>query len=218
MASLLALRLAIGQVRVARLRRLAVVAGPHEQELCAELARRLSVLPPRVLRSPFLHSPCLDGLRRPAILLPEDADEHLRETLVHELAHLVRRDAVWNLLRHVMTILGWHQPLLWILSRRLEATGEEVCDDFVVQIGTDRARYAGHLLALATRTLPPISPATVGMISLRSMLARRVVRILDASRRPSTRLGVRAAGLILAAGFTATGLAGLLVQGRPLVR
>jgi len=213
-ASLLALRLTIGQARMRRLRRLAAVAGPHEQGLCAELARRLGVLPPGVLRSPFLHSPCLDGLRRPAILLPEDADQNLRETLVHELAHLVRRDALWNLLRHSATVLGWYQPLLWILSRRLEATSEEVCDDFVVQIGTDRARYAGHLLALATRTLPPPSPSAVGMISLRSMLARRVIRILDVSRRPCTRLGVHAAGLILAAGAAATGLAGLLGAGQ----
>src|SRR5262249_47198203 len=68
--------------------------------------------------------------------------------------------------------------------------------------------------ALATRTLPPPSLSAVGMISLRSMLARRVVRILDASRRPCTRLGVRAAGLILAAGVAATGLAGLLGAGR----
>ncbi|MFO0891290.1 MAG: M56 family metallopeptidase [Isosphaeraceae bacterium] len=213
-ASLLATRLAIGQARMARLRRLAAVAEPHERELCAELARHLGVQPPGVLRSPFLHSPCLDGLRRPAILLPEDADQNLRETLVHELAHLVRRDAHWNLLRHSATVLGWYQPLLWILARRLEATSEEVCDDFVVQIGTDRARYAGHLLALARRTLPPPSPTMVGMVSLRSMLARRVVRILDASRRPCTRLGVRAAGLILAAGVAATGLVGLLGAGQ----
>ena len=56
----------------------------------------------------------------------------------------------------------------------MEVTAEEVCDDFVVHWGADRARYAGQLLDLAERTLPPLAPSGVGMISLRSLLARRV--------------------------------------------
>src|SRR6185312_5734799 len=179
-----------------------------------ELARRMQLKLPGVLRSPFLSSPCLDGLRRPAILLPEEAEQELRDTFVHELAHLARRDGLWNLLRQLATAALWVQPLLWVLSRRIEETAEEVCDDFVVAFGADRGRYAGYLLELAGRRLPPPAPAGVGMISLRSLLARRVVRILDVSRRPCTRLGVRAAGLILAAGVAATGLAGLLGAGR----
>ncbi len=170
----------------------------------------MSVAAPSVWRSPFLFSPCLDGLRRPAILLPEDVEDNLRETFVHELAHLARRDGVWNLIRRVATAAFWVQPLLWVLSRRLEAVAEEVCDDFVVQFGSDRARYAGHLLELAGRTLPPAALAGVGMVSLRSLLARRVVRILDTSRCLSTRLGARACLAMLAAGFAGTVFAGLV--------
>jgi beta-lactamase regulating signal transducer with metallopeptidase domain len=207
---ILAIRLGIGERRMAMLRRRAVAAGPQEQALCAELATLLGLAAPRVLRSPFLQSPCLDGLRDPAILLPEESSENLRESLVHELAHLVRQDGFWNLLRCLATAFGWFQPLLWVLSRRLEATAEEVCDDYVVQFGADRARYAGHLLELAGRTLPPLCPSAVGMVSLRSMLSRRVVRILDPSRRLSTNLGARALSSMLGAGVSATVLAGLL--------
>ena len=170
--------------------------------------------PPGVLRSPFLFSPCLDGIRRPAILLPEDVGENLRETFVHELAHLLRRDGLWNLLRRSSTAAFWVQPLLWLLSRRLEATAEEVCDDYVVQFGADRARYAGHLLDLAGRTLPPAAPAGVGMIALRSMLGRRVVRILDTSRLLSTRAGKQSVAAMLILGLAGTLLAGLLGVGR----
>ena len=96
---------------------------------------------------------------------------------------------------------------------RLEATAEEVCDDFVVQFGADRTRYAGHLLELAGRALPPVAPASVGMVSLRSMLARRIVRILDTSRSLSTRAGRPAVAAMFTLGLAGTVLAGLLGVG-----
>lgn len=212
--AILALRLLAGHRRMARLRGTAVPAEPAAQELCHELAGRMRLRFPGVLRSPFLSSPCLDGLRRPAILLPEDAGQHLRDTFVHELAHLGRRDGLWNLLRQLATAALWVQPLLWVLSRRIEETAEEVCDDVVVAFGADRCRYAGHLLELAGRRLPPPAPAGVGMISLRSLLARRIARILDSTRSLSTRAGRRTLTATLLAGLAATILAGLLGVGR----
>ena len=51
------------------------------------------------------------------------------------------------------------------------------------------------------------------MVSLRSLLGRRIVRILDPSRSLSTRAGTRAVLATLAAGFAGTLLAGLLGVG-----
>ncbi len=209
----LGMRLLVCHRRMARLRSSAIDAEPDVQVLCHDLARRMRLVPPSVLRSPFLCSPCLDGLRRPAILLPEDAEDNLRETFIHELAHLQRRDGLWNLLRHSATAVFWIQPLLWLLSKRLEATAEEVCDDYVVEFGADRARYAGHLLELAERRLPPLAPSGVGMISLRSLLARRIERILDSTRALSTEAGRRAIAATLVAGLAGTLLVGLLGVG-----
>ena len=211
--AILAMRLLVGHRRMARLRGTAIPAEPEAQALCHELAGRMRLRLPGVLRSPFLSSPCLDGLRRPAILLPEDAEQNLRDTFVHELAHLGRRDGLWNLLRQLATAALWVQPLLWVLSRRMEETAEEVCDDFVVAFGADRGRYAGHLLELAERRLPPLAPSGVGMISLRSLLARRIARILDSTRSLSTRAGRRTIAATLLAGLAGTILAGLLGVG-----
>ncbi len=214
-STLMALRLLVGHARMRRLRASAVPAEPEATALCDEIARKLNVGSPSVWRSPFLFSPCLDGLTRPAILLPEDVGKNLRETFLHELAHLARRDGVWNLLRRWATAAFWFQPLLWVLSRRLEAVAEEVCDDYVVHWGAERASYAGHLLELAGRALPPSAPASVGMVSLRSMLARRIVRILDTSRSLSTRAGRRAVVVMIAVGLAGTVFAGLFgVDGR----
>ena len=212
-AAVLVHALAVGQRRMARLRSAAIDAEPDALALCRDLARRMHLTPPSVLRSPFLCSPCLDGVRRPAILLPEDAEDHLRETFIHELAHLERRDGLWNLLRHIATAVLWIQPLLWVLSKRLEATAEEVCDDYVVEYGADRCRYAGHLLELAERRLTPLAPSGVGMVSLRSLLARRIARILDSTRTLSTRAGRRAMAATLIAGLAGTLLVGSLGVG-----
>ncbi len=214
-STFLVLRLWLGHARMRSLRASAVPAEPGAEALCREVAGQMSVSAPTVWRSPFLFSPCLDGLRRPAILLPDDVGKNLRETFIHELAHLARHDGLWNLLRRWATAGLWVQPLLWVLSRRLEAAAEEVCDDYVVHWGAERADYAGHLLELAGRALPPAASASVGMISLRSMLARRIVRILDTSRVLSTRAGARAVLAMLFFGLAGTVLAGLLgVDGR----
>ena len=112
----LGLRLLLGEWRMRKLRASAVAADPDAVVLCQQIAERMRVSAPEVLRSPFLFSPCLDGLRRPVILLPDDVSDNLRETFVHELAHLVRHDGVWNLLRRLATAALWVQPLLWVLS------------------------------------------------------------------------------------------------------
>jgi hypothetical protein len=109
-SALLALALVVGHRRMSRLRRGAIRAENEAEALCHDLARRMRLGTPAVLRSPFLSSPCLDGLREPAILLPEDAQQNLRETFIHELAHLARRDGLWNLLRHLATAALWIQP------------------------------------------------------------------------------------------------------------
>jgi hypothetical protein len=206
-------RLIVGHVRMSRLRAMAVPAEPGAEALCHELAALIGVSSPVVLRSPFLFSPCLDGMRKPAIVLPDDLGQNLRETFVHELAHLARRDGIWNMLRRSSVAALWVQPLLWVLSQRLEVATEEVCDDYVLQFGADRARYAGHLVDLAWRGLPPVAPAGVGMVSLRSMLARRIVRLLDTSRSFSTQAGARAIAAMLIIGVVATFSAGMLAAG-----
>jgi beta-lactamase regulating signal transducer with metallopeptidase domain/protocatechuate 3,4-dioxygenase beta subunit len=218
-AAVLAMLLVVAHVRMARLRSSAIEAEPEVLALCRNLARQMHLAAPRVLRTPFLCSPCLDGMRRPAILLPEDAKENLRETFIHELAHLERRDGLWNLLRRAATAAFWMQPLLWLLSKRLETTAEEVCDDYVVEFGADRCGYARLLLELAERRLSPLAPSGVGMISLRSLIARRITRILDTTRTLSTHAGRRAIATTLLAGVAGTLLVGLLGVGtaKPVV-
>ena len=91
-SAVLSLQLLIAHRRMVRLRASAVPAEAEARELCVELAEQMGVGSPAVLRSPFLFSPCLDGIRRPAILLPEETRDKLRDTFVHDLR--TSRDAM----------------------------------------------------------------------------------------------------------------------------
>ncbi|HEX7378008.1 MAG TPA: carboxypeptidase regulatory-like domain-containing protein, partial [Pirellulales bacterium] len=150
---------------------------------------------------------------RAVILLPELTPTlPLRDVLIHELAHLRRGDAGWNLLARLSEALFFFQPLVWLLSLRLEASAEDVCDDYVVQFGGDRSQYARGLLEIAELSTTPIGATAVAMVSLRSILARRVTRILDSSRTLSTRAGNLLLALVIAgglAGATVVGFVGL---------
>ena len=149
-ALVLLTRLVTAWKRMAKLRDRALKADESTIRTCQELASTMQVRQPQVMQSPYLPSPCLTGLLRPTVLLPEgDKDLSIREVLIHELAHLRRRDCHWNLLRQIATSLFFFQPLLWYLSHQIESSAEEVCDDYVVQLGGDRCQYAHRLADIA---------------------------------------------------------------------
>ncbi|MEM9656790.1 MAG: M56 family metallopeptidase, partial [Planctomycetota bacterium] len=207
----LGVRLAAAWRRLAHLRRRAAPADDQARAACHTLASRMEVSTPDVLYSPFLPSPCLAGINQPAVLLPDETlNLSLHDVLIHELAHLKRRDCHWNLLRQLATSLFFFQPLLWVLSRRIETTAEEVCDDFVVQFGGDRHAYAHRLVDLAELSTAPMAAAGVGIVSLRSMLARRVARVLDTSRSLSTRVGNLLLAVVIVGGLLGVTFAGFL--------
>lgn len=213
-SAVMLLRLGCAWWRLDHLRLGAEPAEAPTQQACRELAELLAVCTPEVLRSPYLASPCLAGLLRPAVLLPEaNPSLPVRDVLIHELAHLRRRDCFWNVLRRLAESLFFYQPLLWVLSRRLEATAEEVCDDCVVQFGGNREEYARRLLDIAELSAIPVSTAGVAMVSLRSILAQRVARIMDTSRALSTRAGNLLMALVIAGGLAGTLLVGFVGLG-----
>jgi beta-lactamase regulating signal transducer with metallopeptidase domain/protocatechuate 3,4-dioxygenase beta subunit len=213
-SGLLLLRLLVAYGLMARVRRQARQAEPQTISHCQALAARLGVRAPALLRSPRATSPCLFGLLRPAILLPDEHENPVsNEILVHELAHLARHDCLWNLIGRVSLAVLFFQPLLWVLSRRMVRASEEVCDDYVLGLGFDSRDYARRLADVAEQYTVPLSAAAVTVVSVRSWLGRRVERILDSSRKLSTRAGRRTVAAMGIVGIASTMLVGLLGVG-----
>ena len=116
-------RLLVGMLAVQWMsRRTEVVADASWLPLARRLAADLGVSP-RVtfLRSPRATMPMAWGILRPAVLMPADADEwpieRLRIVLLHELAHVRRRDCLTHLLAQAACAVYWFHPLAWMAAK-----------------------------------------------------------------------------------------------------
>lgn len=199
---------------VALIRRYSIPAKDSFIAACADAARDLGVRPPQVLQSPSVKSPFLAGVVHPRVFLPLGGPEHAidaRTVFLHEVAHLRRRDTAWNLIRHIAVTLVPFQPLLWIMSRRIEETSDYACDDHASAATGNRPAYARSLVAVAESTFPGPSELTagVGIISA-SPLRRRIERILDMSRVITLRISAKLLMFVYSLCIAATFIAGLV--------
>jgi bla regulator protein blaR1 len=84
----------------------------------------------------------------PSLMTTLDAAE-LDRVLIHEWAHVQRRDDLMNILQIGLRIMaGWH-PAVWWLGRRLHVEREIACDEMVVGITGSPKSYAECLMKLA---------------------------------------------------------------------
>lgn len=163
-------------------------------------------VPPVIACCQRISVPVVLGVVRPLILLPAAlltglTPDQLRAVVAHELAHIRRYDLLLNLLQRVVEALLFFHPAVWYLSRRMTIERENCCDDLVVSIGWDRARYADALIRMAELcTERRGAPGAAQFAALAaggdrpSQLKRRVLRILG-EESPPLRLTGR--GLVL---------------------
>jgi HEAT repeat protein/beta-lactamase regulating signal transducer with metallopeptidase domain len=211
-ALLIVIRLAAGVIAVQWMsRRTERVSDAPWLPQATALARELGISPRIVfLRSRGAAMPMAWGLFRPAVLMPADADhwpaERLRIVLLHELAHVKRRDCLTHMLAQVACALHWFNPLAWVAARHLRTERERACDDLVLAAGTRGPDYADQLIEIARVMRAGRFPAILAGASLamahRSELEGRLMAILDPSvpRAGLSRLRTSAATTIFALG------------------
>jgi HEAT repeat protein/beta-lactamase regulating signal transducer with metallopeptidase domain len=184
-----------------------VDAAPWLDEAQA-LAWMLEIGRVRFLRGAAGTMPMAWGIVRPSVVMPADADtwpaHRLRVVLLHELAHVKRRDCLTHLVAQMACAAYWFNPLAWMAARRLRAERERACDDLVLAAGTRGSDYADQLLDIARVMTGGRFPAVIGGASLamahRSQLEGRLIAILDPTvpRRGLTRARAAAAATVFA--------------------
>jgi TonB family protein len=132
--------------------------------------------------------PMTFGVLRPTVLLPEEArawsGERRRVVLLHELAHVLRGDAVTHLLARTALVLHWWNPLAWTMWREFLKERERATDDLVLGTGATASDYAGHLLEIARTMQARTASAAAGVaMARRSQLEGRLLAILDGRRQ-----------------------------------
>jgi beta-lactamase regulating signal transducer with metallopeptidase domain len=185
-------RLAL-QRRAAR-RLVAAAAALHGSDWSALLRECVVRLDMRetvhLLRSCEQTVPMTFGTRTPTILVPAAADtwndDKRRAVLLHELAHIVRRDCATQMAAAVACAVYWFHPGVWWAANRMRREREIACDDRVVAAGTQPTDYAGHLLELAYTCIGSRTPAVAVSMARPSEIEGRLRSLLDAARNRST--------------------------------
>ena len=109
---------------------------------------------PQLLVSDEVISPLAAGFLHPVVILPEILLEEIAESdleyvLLHELAHVARRDDWTNLMgRLASAVLVFHPVAAWVL-RRIQREREIACDDWVVAATGSAVPYAVTLGRMA---------------------------------------------------------------------
>jgi beta-lactamase regulating signal transducer with metallopeptidase domain len=182
-----------------QLRRLRLHAVPVEVESLPADIRWLiedarNSRPVSVLVSNQLEVPTAIGFYSPAVILPawmleSTPVEELKYILLHELAHLSRRDDWTNLAQKILKALLFFLPSVWWIERRLSLDREMACDDAVLVHSGTPADYAECLAHVAERSFLrrqiALAQAAVGRVR---QLTERVTRILDPDRPQATQL------------------------------
>jgi len=182
----LLLRAGVGALRARRLARRGMVAhraDPHVAAAWRALDGRGD--PPRVVVSGEVDAPIVVGAIAPTVVVPYAAlawsAERWRVVLLHEFAHVRRRDGVANLVAQLACSLHWIDPLAWIAVRRLRAERELAADDAVLRGGARASSYAEHLVAIATGAADG-TPATALAMAEPMRFEARVSALLDGDR------------------------------------
>ena len=167
---------------------------------------------PTLLETEGNGSPMLIGILRLAIVVPGGTVGRLSllelaMVLGHELAHIRRRDLLWNLAAACVQTVFFFHPLVWLSQRQLNLAQEVAADELAIQRQHhDPASYGTLLVSVISklgpsRLIPTMSMGTAGSVQ---SLIRRLVAMAS--------IGRASRGVIVASGFlvAATVLLGIV--------
>ncbi|MSR56565.1 MAG: hypothetical protein EXS05_02695 [Planctomycetaceae bacterium] len=186
---------------------------PRVKALLAACCRRIGIdSKVSVLVSDDHSGPAITGTFRPRIVLPsavqgEFSDEQLEMILLHELAHVRRRDLLVREAVLWLRVVHWFNPAAWWAFHRMEVEREIACDELVLDTaGADRRHsYGLTLLNVVQRaSASALGPGLLGVSGTSSRLQRRLAMIRDyrPRSRKMTLLAVAAIVVASAVGLT----------------
>ena len=150
--------------------------------------------PVRLCVSDRLRVPTAIGFTKPLVVIPswtmqELSAAELNTILLHELAHLRRRDDWTNLVQKILGALLFFHPAVWWIEKKLALEREMACDDMVLASTTSPRAYAECLVSLAEKSFlrRGLALAQAAVDRLRNVTLR-VSQILDVHRPRATRV------------------------------
>lgn len=158
-------------------------AGAYWNERINELASALYISQRvRLLQSAIVKIPMVIGYFKPVILVPAGmltglpVDE-VEAILLHELAHIRRKDYLVNLVQNFCEILFFFNPAVLWISSLIKEERENCCDEIAISKVKDKERFINALISFQEYNLSNAQYA-VAFQNNRYHLLNRVKRII----------------------------------------
>ncbi len=168
-------------------------ADPYWLDLLDKLAGRSGYYTGvQLLESALVRSPLTIGHLKPIILFPIGLINRLTEAeveavLAHELAHILRRDYIFNLLQSLVEAVFYFHPAVWWLSSQIRQERESACDDQAITLLGNKIMYAKALVSIQEMAFYPPAPALAFAGNKRNQLLVRIQRLFSP---PTTKFNI----------------------------
>jgi len=166
----------------------------------------------RLFESALARSPMAIGWLKPVVLFPISLVNRLspaevEAVLAHELAHIARRDWLFNLLQAFVEALFYYHPAVWWVSAVIRRERENCCDDDALAATGSPLIFAKALVQVQELATPaPRLALGIGGSSRRPLLLERIRRILNQPQQKSQVMEKLTATAILLVLLTFIGL------------
>jgi beta-lactamase regulating signal transducer with metallopeptidase domain len=134
-----------------------------------------------LMESGLVKVPVVVGLLKPLILVPVGmisnlSAEQVETILLHELAHVRRKDFAINLLQRVAEAFFFFNPFVVWISARIREEREACCDDIVMEHTADKRTYLEALVSFREAGAPAYGHAMA--LGRNNNLLHRVKRMI----------------------------------------
>ncbi|MBU5347897.1 M56 family metallopeptidase [Paenibacillus lautus] len=151
--------------------------------------------------------PAVVGFNKPAIVISPSLlitlqKDQLQYILAHEFAHIQRRDVAVNWLMHIILIIHWFNPLLWLAVHKARQDQEMACDACALNRMSPQQNNAyGQTIihVLDHFSGNQRQPGLAGLSATHKQMKRRLTMIKHFHKK-SYRLSILGMGMILALG------------------
>jgi beta-lactamase regulating signal transducer with metallopeptidase domain len=147
-------KLLSGLVYAQRIRYYQTSLAPAEwRQRFKQLLAKLKITRPiLLLESTLIQVPVVVGYLKPAVLVPVGMLAHLpadqvESILLHELAHIRRKDYLFNLVQHIIDTLFFFNPALIWISSLIRTERENCCDDIAIRETRSRRQLIEALVS-----------------------------------------------------------------------
>lgn len=154
-------------------------AAPSVQKEVDRISETFGIKSPVVLKGNFRGSPFVAFFLKPVLFIPEGIEPD-KSILIHEITHIVRKDCLWKFLCYIGLIIMPFQPLIKLISSRIDILSDYVCDDYVVINNCEPDKYAAKILDIAEKFRGDLNFLISRFVNytVKSAFRRRIERIL----------------------------------------